>query len=164
MRCLNSPPILNSLETKIVASTPEGARHILVVNAGDGRVARAIVDKAGGAAKASVVTIQKDMLHWVDDLEAGNRPWDLEWYAAQTAKHGAFDFVVLYQLHEFWRGELHTLQRLLGLAKPGAHIWVSFANAQSARLLGGFLPPVRVGFSSLADPLRLGPNVDFASF
>lgn len=165
MRCLNSPPILNSLELKIVESAPVTARHVLVVNAGDGRLARAVVEKTGGAAKASVVTLQPGLQRFVDDFPAAtDQAWDLEWYAAQVEKHGAFDFIVLYQLHEFWRGELHKLQRLIGLAAAGARVWASFANAQAARLLTGFLPPVRIGFSSLADPLRLGTNVDFASY
>jgi hypothetical protein len=165
MRCLNSPPILNSLETKIVESIPASARHVLVVNAGDGRLARAVIEKLGAGAKASVVTVIPEMASFVDDLaDVTDKAWDINWYAAQVAKHGAFDCIVLYQLHEFWHGELRKLQRLLALAAPGARIWVSFLNAQAGRMLSRFLPPLRLGFSSMADPLRLGPNLDFASF
>jgi hypothetical protein len=43
-------------------------------------------------------------------------------------------------------------------------VWVSFLNAQANRLIARFLPPVRLGFGLLADPLRLGTNLDFASW
>jgi hypothetical protein len=164
MRCLNSPSILNSLETKIVETTPAGARHVLVVNAGDGRLARAIKEKLGAEAVISVVTIQPGMLGFVDDFpQRSANPWDLAWYASLTQKHGAFDYIVLFQLQEFWHGELHQLHRLLRLAKPGATVWASLLNAQAQRLIARFLPPVRLGFWCLADPVRCVTNIDFAS-
>jgi hypothetical protein len=164
MRHLNSPPVFNSLETKIAESVPAGAAHILVVNAGDGRLARELKSKAPKAA-VSVVTIQPELLGCVDDFSArSGNPWDVEWYAKQVAAHGPFDYVVFYQLHEFWRGELYSLAEIAKLARPGAVVWSSFLNAQSNRMISRFLPPVRLGFSSLADPLRAAVNVDFASY
>jgi len=165
MRCLNSPATLNSLEAKIVETAPSDARHILVVNAGDGRLARAIREKVGGEATVSVVTLQPGLVKFVDDFPAaGAKPWDLTWHAAQVSAHGAYDFVVFYQLHEFWHGELHALQVVLAHAKPGAVVWTSFLNAQSPRMIGRFLPPVRLGSYALADPIRFAANVDFASY
>lgn len=165
MRSLNSPPILNALESKIVETLPTDARHILVVNAGDGRLPRALRDKLGSGVVISLVSLQAGLAREVDDFESpGTQPWDFEWYAARTAAHGAFDAVVLYQMHEFWHGELRQLQRLLGLACPGALVWTSFLNSQANRMIARFLPPIRLGFSSLADPTRLGANIDFASY
>jgi ubiquinone/menaquinone biosynthesis C-methylase UbiE len=165
MRHLNSPAVLNSLENKIVEAVPADAKHVLVVNAGDGRLARAIREKCGDRTKLTVITIQPDLASAVDDFATrAENPWDLEWLAAQGAAHGAFDFLVFYQLHEFWRGELYELKRMLELAKPGAAVWASFLNAQANRMVARFLPPVRVGYSSLADPFRCVPNIDLASF
>ena len=165
MRCLNSPSILNSLETKIVDGASADLRHILVVNAGDGRVARAIRAKVGAGATISVVTILPEQSAWVDDFEGrSSNAWDLEWYAARVKKHGPFDFVVLYQLHEFWHGELAQLLRLFDLAKPGALFWSSFLNAQAQRLITRFLPPARLGFPTLVDPFRCTPSLDFGSW
>jgi hypothetical protein len=165
MRCLNSPSILNSLETKIVEAAPAGARHVLVVNAGDGRLARAIKEKLGGKAVVSVVTIQPGLFPFTEDFsQRSSNPWDLAWYTSQAAAHGAFDYIVLYQLQEFWHGELHQLQRLVRLAKPGATVWASLLNAQAHRLISRFLPPVRLGFWCMADPVRCVTNLDFASY
>jgi len=165
MRCLNSPPVLNSLENKIVESAPTEARHVLVVNAGDGRLARALAEKIGAGTKISVVTLQPGLLPLVDDLAArGSDAWDLAWHEKQVAAHGGFDLIVFYQLQEFWRGELNRLQQILALARPGALVWTSFLNAQATQLMARFLPPVRLGFSAMGDPVRLGPNLDFASF
>ncbi len=165
MRCLNSPSILNALETRIVESIPDGIRHVLVVNAGDGRLARAIREKTGGAAKVSAITRHPEFLGMLDDLDGqGTQAWDLEWHRNQTARHGGYDFVVLYQLHDFWRGDFFDLQRVLGLAQPGATVWTSFLNSQSVRMISRFIPPIRLGLSSLADPLRNAPNIDFASY
>lgn len=164
MRCLNSPSVLNSLELKIVDRVPTELRHVLVVNAGDGRLARAIRDKVGAGVVVSVVTIHPSFLEFVDDFEGrSSNPWDLAWYNERVAAHGAFDYVVLYHLHEFWRGELFQYQRLLNLVKPGAVVWTSLLNAQSLRLMTRFIPPLRLGFSALSDPLRCVVNVDFAS-
>src|SRR4051794_9342040 len=123
MRCLNSPPILNSLENKIVETAPTDARHVLVVNAGDGRLPRAIREKVP-AAKITVVSIHPGMLGFVDDFDGRTASaWDIDWYSAQVAQHGPFDYIVFYQLHEFWHGELFQFQRILKLAKPGAKVW-----------------------------------------
>lgn len=165
MRCLNSPSILNSLEAKIVETVPADARHVLVINAGDGRIGRAVREKLGAGGTVSLVTLQPGLHRLVDDFSgAGTSAWDLDWYSARVQQHGAFDVVVVYQLHEFWRGELYQFQRVLKLAKPGAIVWASFLNAQASRLIARFLPPVRLGFSALADPVRAVTNVDFASF
>lgn len=165
MRCLNSPSILNSLENKIVEGVPVGSRHILIVNAGDGRLGRALQQKLGPDATVSLVTIQPGLRQYVDDFAgAGSEPWEIDWYAARVAAHGAFDYVVFYQLHEYWQGQLHRFQQIVDMAKPGATVWTAFLNAQSQRLISRFLPPVRLGFSSLADPVRLGTNLDFASW
>jgi hypothetical protein len=165
MRCLNSPPGLNSLEAKMVETVPPGARHVLVVNAGDGRLARAIREKLESAATVSIVTFQMGLKRFVDDFSASaDNPWDINWHAEQAARHGPFDCVIFYQLHEFWAGELHQFRRLLSLARPGATIWASFLNAQSNRMIARFLPPVRLGLALLADPLRRVPNIDLASY
>lgn len=165
MRCVNSPAVLNSLEAKIVETIPADVRHVLIINAGDGRLARALREKRGDAVVTSVVTIQPGMLGLVDDIAGRtDKPWDLAWHEAQVAAHGAYDAVVLYQLHEFWRGELDRIRRVLRLAKPGATVWTSFFNAQSNRMIGRFVPPVQLGFSTLADPTRCIPNIDFASW
>ncbi|MEO5959871.1 MAG: class I SAM-dependent methyltransferase [Opitutaceae bacterium] len=165
MRCLNSPPILNSLEAKMVEAIPAEARHVLVVNAGDGRLARAVKEKLSDAATVSVVTLEPGLMRFVEDfVSRTDRPWAVDWQAGQVAAHGPFDCVVLYQLHEFWRGELYQFQQLLRLAKPGALIWTSFLNAQANRMIARFLPPVRLGLSVLADPLRCAPNLDLASY
>lgn len=165
MRCLNSPAVLNSLETRIIEAVPAGVRHVLVVNAGDGRLARAIQEKIGAEGVVSVVTLQPGLTPHIADFKAsGSNPWDLAWYSTLVSTHGAFDYVVLYQLHEFWRGELFQLQRLVYLARPGATIWASFFNAQAQRLIARFLPPVRLGYWCLADPIRCAVNLDFASY
>lgn len=164
MRSLNSPTVLNALEAKIAESVPADAKHILVVNAGDGRLPRAILAKAPKAA-ASVVTVHPRLEKHVDDFSGrSSDPWDLAWHTAQVGKHGAYDYVVFYQLQEFWRGELYQLERVIGLAAPGATVWTSFVNAQSYRMISRFLPPVRLGFSTMADPLRSSTNLDFGSY
>lgn len=165
MRCLNSPSVLNSLEAKIVESAPGDAKHVLVVNAGDGRLGRAIREKLGGKVACSAVTLQPGLERFVDDFSAHtSAPWDLAWYKAQVKAHGPFDYVVFYQLQEFWQGQLFQFDQVLQLARPGAVVWTSFLNAQSNRLIARFLPPVQLGFSALADPFRSAANIDFASF
>lgn len=164
MRCLNAPGALNALEAKIVESTPAGAVHILVVNAGDGRLVRAVREKSGGA-HVSAVSLNPEFGRYLDDIpNVGTSPWDLEWYEQQVAAYGPFDYVVLYQLQEFWQGGLDQLSRLLALAKPGALVWTSFLNAQSIAAVGRYFPPVRLGAATLADPTRARSNLDFASF
>jgi SAM-dependent methyltransferase len=165
MRCLNSPPVLNSLEGTIVEAVPMDARHVLVVNAGDGRLARAIREKIGNGVVVSVITVQDGIERWVDDFpQRGSEPWNLEWYRRQAAAQGAFDCVIFFQLHEFWRGELHALFTVLQLAKPGALVWTSFVNAQAYRMIGRFLPPVRLGHAALGDAARTAANLDLASW
>jgi hypothetical protein len=165
MRSLNSPPVLNALEAKIVEATPSETRHILVINAGDGRLARAIVAKAAAGAAVSVVTLQPGLRRFVDDFEdVGENAWKMDWYAARVAKHGVFDYVVFYQLHEFWGGELHLLLQVIKQVKPGALVWGSFLNAQSIRMITRFMPPVALGFASLVDPVRSVPALDYASY
>lgn len=136
-----------------------------MVNAGDGRLARAIQEKTGTGAVVSVVTLQPGLVQFTEDFKArGSNPWDLTWYSSLASAHGPFDYIVLYQLHEFWHGELFQLQRLVRLARPGATVWTSFLNAQAQRLIARFLPPVRLGYWCLADPIRSVVNVDFASY
>lgn len=165
MRCLNAPPVLNSLEAKVVESVPADARHVLVINAGDGRLPRAIRAKRGNEIALSVVTLHPELREYLDDFPgSAAAAWNLDWHAERVAAHGPFDCIVLYQLQEFWRGELHRFIRLLRLAKPGALIWASFFNAQAIRLVARRLPPLRLGFSSLADPFRTSAEIDYASF
>ncbi len=164
MRHLNSPAVLNSLEAKIVEAIPANARHVLVINAGDGRLARA-AQTAAANATISVAGLHAALEETLDDFpQRTDEPWKLEWFEERVRAHGAFDCVIFYQLHEFWHGELHRLQRIVALAKPGAMIWASFLNAQAMRVFGRFLPPVRLGYWTLADPYRTAASVDFASY
>lgn len=140
------------------------AKHVLVVNAGDGRLPRAIQEKLGAGVRWSIVTLQSGLMRHVTDFDGvGTDAWNMGWHEARVAEHGPYDAVILYQLHEFWRGGLYELHRLFALAKPGAAVWVSMVNAQATRMSSRFLPGSRLGFMTLADPTRAAASIDYAS-
>lgn len=165
MRCLNSPPDLNSLETKILESVSANARHVIVVNAGDGRLARAIREKLGDSVAIKVVEERSDLRPYLDDFEGiGSDPWNVSWYEKQAEAHGPVDSLIFYQVHEYWSGEVETFARILRLLGPEGSCWVAFLNFLATRNLERMLPPLQLSWTSLADPVRLARQVDLASW
>jgi hypothetical protein len=167
MRCLNSPPTLNPLETCILDSLPPHVRHVAIVGAGDGRLGRAVRERLGAdSVKVSVVEPRAALLPYLDDFsEVGENPWALDWYAARTQADGPFDAIIFYQIHEYWRGNLLTFKQILNHLASDGSCWISYLNTAALDTLARRLPPsATTAAASMGDPSRLVPQLDLAAW
>ncbi|MBI4659565.1 MAG: class I SAM-dependent methyltransferase [Verrucomicrobia bacterium] len=136
-----------------------------VVGDGDGRLARAIREKLGAGARLFVVEHRVGLHKYLgdfDDVEAD--PWRVEAFATEAQRHGLFDLLIFYGLHEYWRGQFRRFQQLLELSKPKGTLWVTFVNSSALRYLEKELPPLRLAADALAAPSRFWSRVDYASW
>ncbi len=165
MRSKNSPPILNALEEKIIEHVTDDVRHVGIVGAGDGRLARSLKDKCGEKVKISLIEPQAKLHSYLDDFKnLGSDPWNLSWYDKRVKANGPFDMLIFYQIHNYWEGNLSPLQNILGMLREGGHAWITFLNGLSRRALEHFLPPKVASYSRLIHPIRLASNTDYASW
>lgn len=165
MRSINSLSIYNPLEEKILASVPSSARHVAVVGDGDGRLARAIREKLGSGVRIFVAEHRAVLRKYLDDFEdVLANPWDVGSFEAEVQKHGAFDLMIFYGMHEYWSGQVRLFQRLLGFSRPNGVLWVTFINSSALRLIEKELPPLRLSADALASPYRRWGRMDYASW
>lgn len=165
MSCLNTPSVLNSLEQKILDSVSADVSHVAIVGAGDGKLARAIKEKAGADVKLSLVEPRKALHGYLEDLGgAETEAWDLSWYEAQAKDKGPIDSLILYQIHEYWEGNVFTLGKMTELLSDKGTVWVSYLNCLSRRMMEHSMPPRQVNFSALTHPVRLFSSMDYASW
>lgn len=165
MRSINSPSSLSPLEQRIVAMLPTAAKHVAVIGAGDGRLARAVKEKLGTEAHFLVIEPRQALHRYLEDFEGvSSDPWDLGAYESVVRKHGAFDFVVFYGLHEYWRGYLHRFQKILAMTVSDAPVWVTFANLSALHYFEKELPPLQLSADALASPMRQWARLDYASW
>ncbi len=165
MRCKNSPPILNALEEKIIELVNDDVKHVAIVGAGDGRLARSLQDKYGKKVKLSLVEPQAKLHTYLDDFKnLGSDPWDLSWYEKRVKANGPFDSLIFYQIHNYWKGNLSSLQSILSMLNEGGHGWITFLNGLSRKALEHFLPPKIASYSRLMHPIRTASMTDYASW
>ena len=165
MRSKNSPPILNALEEKIIELVSDDVRHVGIVGAGDGRLARSLQDKYGKKVKLSLNEPQAKLHPYLDDFKnLGSDPWDLSWYEKRVKANGPFDTLIFYQIHNYWEGNLSPLHSILEMLSDGGHGWITFLNGLSRRALEHALPPKVASYSRLRHPIRLASNTDYASW
>ena len=165
MLCLNSSPVLNSLEVKIRESIPSHAEHIGIVNAGDGRLARGFSTHTGSERVFSLVEPRKHMHRYLGEWDGvGSAAWDAAWYRERVERHGPFDALVFYQLNFCWEGNLIELFDITDLLKPTGRCWVTFINATAFQVQGTLHPPASLVADTLFHPMRLCPQIDYGSF
>ncbi len=165
MRCINTPPILNALEEKIIELVTEDVKHVGIVGVGDGRLARGMQEKCGNKVKLSLIEPQAKLHRYLDDFKnLGSDPWDLSWYEKRVKANGAFDILIFYQIHNFWEGNLAPLYSILKMISDGGHGWITFLNGLSRRALEHFLPPKIATYARLMHPIRFASITDYASW
>ena len=165
MRCKNAPPILNALEEKIIELATDDVKHVGIVGAGDGRLARSLQDKCGEKVKISLSEPQAKLHGYLDDFKnLGSDPWDLSWYEKRVKANGPFDTLIFYQIHNYWEGNLSPLHCILQMLTEGGQGWITFLNGLSRRSLAHFLPPAIASYSRLMHPIRLASITDYASW
>jgi len=165
MPSINSLSILNPLEERILATVPATAKHVAVIGDGDGRLARAIKTKLGADVRVFVVEQRIGLHRYLGDFsDVGDDPWDFSAFEVEAQKHGLFDFLVFYGLHEYWRGQLRRFQQIVALARPATTLWVTFVNSSALRYIEQELPPLRLSADALAAPARFWGRIDYASW
>ena len=165
MRCLNAPPNLNSLEERILERCPTEVKHVAIVGAGDGRLARALQEKLGSDLKVSLVEPQTVLHRYLDDFkDVGTEPWDLSWHKARTKANGPYDYLIFYNIHNYWQGGLNTFKSIVDLLSDQGHCWITFLNSLARMALLNVLPSNLAAFGSLNNPVRLAPSTDYASW
>lgn len=165
MYLLNTPLGLSAVDNFILNNISEVAKCGIIVNAGDGRLSRAIKKRLGD--RVVVYNIEKrsglyECLEGPEEQKSMD-PWDLDWYQKIATKHGGLDFICFVNLHEDWNGNLYTMQQILGYLKPEGLGFISFYNKNSMYEMRQSIPPFVTGFDQLANPLSRWANIDIIS-
>jgi SAM-dependent methyltransferase len=138
---------------------------LAVIGDGDGRLARAARAKLGGDARICVIEPRVTLHKYLADFEdVGTDPWDPASLRGEVQKHGLFDVIIFYGLHEYLHGHLWRFQQVVAQSKPNGILWVTFVNASALRYLVRELPPLRLAADALATPNRYWDRIDYASW
>lgn len=169
MPCLNAISGLNPLEQFIVRSIPDTARHVAVVRAGDGRLARAIRATLSADAEVCVIESRPELSAYLTDFDASvvstGGELDPAWYQHRVAERGApFDWIVFYGLHEYWQGHVADFYQILQTLDPKGKCWVSYLNATCVPVLQRRLAAGTAGSLQLGDPLNAAPQLDLGAW
>ena len=169
MPCLNAIAGLNPLEQFIVQSIPDTARHVAVVRAGDGRLARAVRATLSADAEVCVVESRPELHAYLDDFDAAQvstgYELDPSWYQAKVAERGLpFDWIIFYNLHEYWGGHTASFYQILQTLAPKGSCWVNYLNATCVPILQKRLASGSHGSLQLGDPLNAAPQFDLGAW
>lgn len=165
MECLNSPVGLNPIEEFILKKIPKNAKVGVILGASDGRLSREIKKQISNTIKVYNVESRTPLHPYLQDQGSfGKLPWDLNWYEKIAEASKGFDFVILYNIHEYWDGKLETLHKILQLLKPKGFGFMSFYNSTAIYESSRHLPPINIGYDRLSNPLDVYPRMDLASW
>ncbi len=169
MPCLNAVSGLNPLEQFIVRSIPDTARHVAVVRAGDGRLARAVRAALSADADVSVIESRPELNVYLEDFDAAavhtGSELDPAWYQTRVAERGApFDWIIFYNLHEYWQGHTADFYQILQTLAPKGSCWVNYLNATCVPILQKRLAAGAQGSLQLGDPLNTVPQLDLGAW
>jgi ubiquinone/menaquinone biosynthesis C-methylase UbiE len=165
MRSINSPSQLNALEKKISEHLSVNSRHVAIVGAGDGRLARQLQELCGKDVKISLIEPQVKLHRHLDDFkDVGSDPWDLDWYEKRVKANGPFDSLIFYQIHNYWKGNLSSLKRIISMLGENSNCWITFLNGLSRQAMEHFLPPKVASYGRLTHPIREAAKTDYASW
>lgn len=165
MQSLNTPIGLSLVDDFILKQIPRTAKCGIVVNAGDGRLSRAIKENDGDTTLVYNVEPRIELNKF---LENGGKksvdPWDIDWYEQIAKKNKGFDFIIFLNIHEYWNGNLYSFQRILKLLKPDGMGFLSFYNKSSLYEMRQAIPPFSTGFEQLANPMSGWAKTDLTSW
>lgn len=148
-----------------MATLPGAAKHVAVIGDGDGRLARAIKTKLGAGVRIFVVEPRVGLHKYLADfVDVGTDPWAVSAFEEEAQRHGPFDFLVFYGLHEYWRGQLRRFQQIIAFAHPNTPLWVTFVNSSALRYIDQVLPPLRLSADALGSASRFWAKIDYASW
>lgn len=165
MRSINSPSQLNALEKKISEHVSADSRHVAIVGAGDGRLARQLQELCGKDVKISLIEPQVKLHRYLDDFkDLGSDPWDLNWYKKRVKANGPFDSLIFYQIHNYWEGNLASLKSIISMLGENGHCWITFLNSLSRQAMEHILPPKIASYGRLIHPIREAAKTDYASW
>lgn len=162
---LNAPVGLNPVEEAILKELPGDVRSGIVVGAGDGRLIRAVREKIGSYVDVHVIESRKELHAYLDEeWNVHSEPWDEVFYQKVGQSSKGLDFVIFNMMHEYWKGNVNILQKILHQVKPNGRIWISFYNSASLYEVERILPPVLPGYQRLAGPMDLWASMDLSSW
>jgi len=166
MQFINTPIGLSAVDNFILKNIPEKAKCGIIVHAGDGRLSKAITE--GSSNKVAVYNIESHELLY-ESLEGNEKlkskdPWDVDWYLKLAEQHNGLDFICFINMHEYWKGNLYQLQRILNCLKPDGLGFISFYSKNSIYEMKQAIPPFVAGFDQLANPMSGWAKLDLASW
>lgn len=166
MELLNTPNGLSAIDNFILKNIPEGLESGIVINAGDGRLSKLIKERYGNKVMIYNIEPREELHQYIegDGSQKAKDPWDLEWYASVAQKHNGVDFICFINIHEYWEGNIYTLQRILKCLKPGGLSFISFYNKNSMYEMRQATPPFASGYEQLAMPMLRWAKLDLLSW
>lgn len=162
---LNVPPGLSPIDDFVLRNIPKNARSGIIVNAGTDRLSKAIKENLGSSVTIYNVEPRSELYKILPNDEfKGSDPWDINWYSKVAKKHNGVDFIFFLNIHEYWQGNLISLQSILQLLKPEGSGFISFYNKNSLYEIRQNLPPFAVGLEQLRAPTVNWAKLDLASW
>lgn len=167
MQLINTPVDLSAIDDFILKNIPEGVQSGIIVNAGDGRLSRQINERYGGKVTIYNVEPREKLFKYLEeDKNAKTKdPWDVELYKGiQKNNKEGVDFICFVNIHEYWEGNLYSLQQILKCLKPDGFGFISFYNKNSLYEMKQAIPPFVSGFEQLANPMSRWAKLDLLSW
>lgn len=162
---LNIPPGLSPIDDFVLRHIPRLSQSGIIVNAGTDRLSKTIRESLGASVSVYNIEPRTPLFNLLekDEFRASD-PWDLDWYTKIAEKHKGLDFIFFLNIHEYWQGNLLSLQNILKLLKPKGIGFMSFYNKNSLYEIRQTIPPFMVGIEQLGAPMNNWAKLDLASW
>lgn len=162
---LNIPVGLSLVDDFVLKHLPKGAKSGMIINAGTGRLSKAIKQELGASVTVYNIEPREQLYNLLDNDEFKSKdPWDLEWYNQIAKKHQGLDFIFFLNIHEYWDGNVLALQTILQLLKPEGVGFISFYNKNSLYEIRQNIPPFVIGVEQLTLPMNHWAKMDLGSW
>lgn len=166
MQLINTPIGLSAVDDFILKHIPENAQCGIVVYAGDGRLGKKISERCSNKVVVYNIEPREELYKRLegDEKQKSQDPWDVDLYLKIAEKYKGLDFICFINIHEYWDGNLYSLQRILSCLKPDGLGFLSFYNKNSLYEMRQAFPPNVSGFDELASPINNWAKLDLIAW